>query len=54
MKKMLILTRFWGLLTLLWMAVPSWAQPVLTPNEESGIENATHTWTDDDGNVLSV
>ena len=52
MKKMLILTRFWGLLTLLWMAVPSWAQPVLTPNEESGIENATHTWTDADGNVF--
>lgn len=34
------------------MAGPVAAQNVLMPNEESGIPNATHTWTDADGNVL--
>ncbi|MBO7068972.1 MAG: hypothetical protein J6W52_09915 [Bacteroidaceae bacterium] len=34
------------------MTEPTTAQNVLTPNEESGIDGATYTWTDTDGNVF--
>ena len=36
----------------LMMAGPAMADNVLVPNTESGIAEATHTWTDADGNVF--